>query len=156
MAIQLSLNLIGKDMDWTWPTTYISNYSIIETALGKTWSDIRTTYQELGIDYWTYDEMHPNGICMYEKLPKVSTSNDPENSVWVPLLCNNTSYNPNDTVFDGCVRINYYLVHTTTPLPRETTLSSSLSFGDCISVYIVDGVFDHAILNEYSGGHVKS
>ena len=152
MATQLSLNLIGKDMDWTWPTTYGSNYNIIETALGKTWSDIRTTYQELGIDYWTYDEMHPNGICMYEKLPKVSTSNDPENSVWVPLSCNSTS-DYQSAIFDGCVRIDYYLVHTT-PALREA-LSSSLSFGDCISIYIVDGVFDHAVYESSYAGQVS-
>ena len=125
-------------MDWAWPTTYHSSTDTINEALGKIWSDIRTTYQELGIYYWTYDEMHPNGICMYEKLPKVSTSNDPENSVWVPLSCNKALYNSN------YIYIDYYLVHTTIPL-REATLSSSLSFGDCISVCIVNGVFDHAV-----------
>lgn len=136
-------------MDWTWPTTHLSSISVIDEALDKTWSDIRTTYQEISDAYFTYDEMHPNGICMYEKLPKVSTSNDPENSVWVPLSCNSTSYFQS-AIFDGCVRINYYLVHTT-PALREA-LSSSLSFGDCISIYIVDGVFDHAVYeSSYAG-----
>ena len=153
MSTTINLNTIGKDMDWTWPYRCDGNDNSVYRS--ENWSDIRIAYQNLDQEYpsyWTYDEMHPNGICMYEKLPKVSTSNDPENSVWVPLVYNNATSGCEDAN-NGNFMIVYYLVPTSTY--SMVDVAPTPYFWDTITVYTVDGLFDHAILNESSSPRVQ-